>query len=417
MQTSKQYHKIKKIFGDAFFIFGMIPWVHFGLNNLDSQPWTFIFAIIFLIMIAEVKLPKYSLIILILTIFGLIITFINTDLSIINLSIINLSLRAIIGYLGLPVLYIAFYNYYIRYGFPIKLFIFFNILWIFFGFLEFLLPEFIEFISIRRTNAGRGVTSLAPEPTYFGIYLFFSSWIMIETKDLINNSKKNTLIVINILCIIFLAKSATVAVFLTYATISLFIVKIYYFSFNTTFSKKLFYKNAMYCFIIFVVIYLLKDQLTGSRIISIFSKFSQEKSLASVLLKDWSINSRVESVYFSVVGTFKNYLIPGGLDTFVEMRLEVLENMNSNIFFNRYPSMKIMSWNGSLLYDLGIFGIAIIILFFKVIYRKFRGSLLYFLSLFIILFSAIPIGFTLVPMLFSLMAYSKNYDLLENVKK
>tara|TARA_B110000037_G_scaffold215395_1_gene272714 strand:+ start:737 stop:1972 length:1236 start_codon:yes stop_codon:yes gene_type:complete len=411
VQNFELSYKTKKFFGDTFFIFGMIPSVNFGFKNLDSQPWTFIFSIIFLIMIVEVKLPKYSLIILILTIFGLIITFINTDLL-----YIHSSFRAIIGYLGLPVIYIAFYNYYIRYGFPIKLFIFFNILWIFFGFLEFLLPEFIELISSRRTSAGRGVTSLAPEPTYFGIYLFFSSWVLIETKDLINNSKKNTLILINILCIIFLAKSATVVLFIIYVMILLFIVKIYYFSLNVPFSKKLFAKQIIFCFIIFVVIYLLKDQLNGSRIISIFSKIN-DGSMMSVLANDWSINSRVEAIYFSVVGAFKNYLIPGGLDTFREMRSELFESMNSNVFSNRYNSVVIMSWNGSLLYDLGIFGVAIIILFFKAIYRKFRGSLLYFLSLFIILFSAIPIGFTFVPMLISLMVYSKNYDLLENVKK
>jgi len=411
VQNFELSYKIKKFFGDTFFIFGLIPSVNFGLNNLDSQPWTFLFAIIFLIMIVEVKLPKYSLIILILTIFGLIMTFINTDLF-----TIHSSLRAIVGYLGLPILYIAFYNYYIRYGFPIKLFIFFNSLWIFFGFFEFLLPEFIELISSRRTGIGRGVTSLGPEPTYFGTYLFFSSWVMIEAKDLISNNKRNILILINIFCIIFLAKSTTVVLFIIYVTILLLIVKIYYFSLNVTFSKKLFSNQIIFCFITFVVIYLLKDQLIGSRINSVFSKLN-DKSMLSVLVNDWSINSRVESVYFSVVGAFKNYLIPGGLDTFREMRSEVLESMNSNVLSNRYKSGVIMSWNGSLLYDLGIFGTAIIILFFMAIYRKFRGSLLYFLSLFIILFSAIPIGFTLVPMLISLMVYSKNYDLLENVKK
>ena len=411
MQNFELSYKIKKFFGDTFFIFGLIPSVNFGLNNLDSQPWTFFFFFIFLIMIVEVKLPKYSLIILILTIFGLIMTFINTDLF-----TIHSSLRAIVGYLGLPILYIAFYNYYIRYGFPIKLFIFFNSLWIFFGFFEFLLPEFIELISSRRTGIGRGVTSLGPEPTYFGTYLFFSSWLMIEAKDLISNNKRNILILINIFCIIFLAKSTTVVLFIIYVTILLLIVKIYYFSLNVTFSKKLFSNQIIFCFITFVVIYLLKDQLIGSRINSVFSKLN-DKSMLSVLVNDWSINSRVESVYFSVVGAFKNYLIPGGLDTFREMRSEVLESMNSNVLSNRYKSGVIMSWNGSLLYDLGIFGTAIIILFFMAIYRKFRGSLLYFLSLFIILFSAIPIGFTLVPMLISLMVYSKNYDLLENVKK
>ena len=61
MQTFKKSPKLVKIIGTIFLIFGMIPWVNFGLNNYDSQPWTFIFSIIFLTLIVEVKLPKYSL--------------------------------------------------------------------------------------------------------------------------------------------------------------------------------------------------------------------------------------------------------------------------------------------------------------------------------------------------------------------
>ena len=312
-------------------------------------------------------------------------------------------------------MYVAFYNYFIRYGFPIKLFILFNILWISFGFLEFLIPEFIDLISKKRTNAARGVTSLAPEPTFFGVYLFFSSWIIVESKKFIIDSKKKILILINIFCIIFLAKSATVAVFLALVVFFLFIYKILYFSFKLSVSKKKLINYILFSVAICSFIFLLRNQLSGARIYSIFIKIINEKSLLSLLVEDWSINSRVESVYLSVVGTFDNYLIPAGLDSFKYMQLELFENITSDIFANRYRSMKVSSWNGSLFYELGIFGICIVILFFKAIYRNFNGSVLYFLTLFIILFSAIPIGFTLVPMLFSLMVFNKyNHPLSED---
>ena len=402
MQTFKKSPKLVKIFGTIFFMFGMIPWVNFGLNNNDSQPWTFIFSIIFLILMVDIKLPKYSLIIFFFSIFGLITTFFFT-----NSFATSLVLRAIIGYLSLPVLYVAFYNYFIRYGFPIKLFILFNILWISIGFLEPLIPELIDFISKKRTNAARGVTSLAPEPTFFAVYLFFSSWIIIESKKFIIDSKKKIMILINIFCIIFLAKSTTVAVFLILVVFFLFIYKIFYFSFSFNFSKKKIINYLLYSVVICSFIFLLRDQLNGSRIYSIFSKIIEGKSLLSMLKTDWSVNSRVESVYLSVVGTLDNYLIPAGLDTFKYMRLELFENMIGDTFANRYRSMKVSSWNGSLFFELGIFGICIVILFFKAIYRNFKGSVLYFLTFFIILFSAIPIGFTLVPMLFSLMVFNK----------
>jgi uncharacterized membrane protein len=67
-----------------------------------------------------------------------------------------------------------------------------------------------------------------------------------------------------------------------------------------------------------------------------------------------------------------------------------------------------MSLIVSIMYELGIFGIVIIALFFKAMYRNFRGSLFYFVALFVILFSAIPVSFPLITMLFALLVYKKN---------
>jgi len=130
-------------------------------------------------------------------------------------------------------------------------------------------------------------------------------------------------------------------------------------------------------------------------------------------IKDWSINSRVESLYFSYVGSIKNYLLPGGLDSFIEMRKEIINSMQNEIFYNRYESTNIMSWSGAFIYELGLFGVISISLFFKSISRNFRGSNLYALLLFMILLSAIPVSFPMVPMLFSLIVYNEKFRNLE----
>jgi hypothetical protein len=411
VKTLKKIHivnnPIEKFFGNIFIIFGLIPWVNFGLNNNDSQPWTFIFSIIYLGIISRtVRLPKYSISILILTIIGLFITIYLSNIS--NTQII---LRAIIGYLSLPLLYIGFYNYFIRHGIPIKLFIILNILWVVFGFIEFFLPEFGNLITNSRTNISRGVTSLAPEPSFFATYLFISSWILIEAENFKIKKKEFFILLVNILCIIFLAKSAIGTIFLFLGLLSFLTVKFIYFFHNLIISKK---KTIIYTasiFIICVMSLFLKDLLSGSRLFSIISNFSTNKSILSLVITDWSVNSRVESIYFSIMGSLKNYFFPGGLDTFREMRQHIYETMPSGIFFNRYPGMKIMSWNGSIFYELGIMGIIIVILFFKAIYRSFKGSFFYFMFLFIILFSPIPIGFSMIPLLFSLMVYNKKYNI------
>lgn len=91
------------------------------------------------------------------------------------------------------------------------------------------------------------------------------------------------------------------------------------------------------------------------------------------------------------------------------MRKEILSSMQIENFYNTVESNKIMSWIGALSYELGIFGLIIIYLFFLASYRSYRGSILFSFNLFIVLFSAIPVAFPLVSMLFTLMVYKKNY--------
>ena len=400
--------KINKIFGNIFLIFGLIPWVNFGLNDYDSQPWTFIFSIFFLATISnKIKLPKHSIGIFFLIILGLFFTILLTE------SIdFFFTTRAVIGYLGLPLLYVGFYNYFALYGLPIKMFIYFNLIWISFGIVELFLPEFVQLISNLRTSESRGVTSLAPEPTYYGIYLFFISWIIVESKNLVINNKIIFLLLINFFCIIFFSKSATV-LFYVIIVLTFFLINRLYVILLT---KKILIKNFfvfLLGLVIFLIIYLLFNKYyINTRLFNIYNNLINIQNFHSFILNDQSIHTRLESIYFSVVGTFKNYFLPGGLDSIVEMRKEIAENLKSDIFINLFPSLKIMSWSGTIFYELGFFGILIVILFFKAIYRNFSGSFLYFLTLFIILFSAIPLGFTLTPMLFSLMSYNQKNKFL-----
>jgi hypothetical protein len=400
---SKIRINIIKALATFFFIFSLIPWVNFNLNNLDSQPWSFFFAIIFLVCLKKVTFPAYSNKIFIITIIGLCFTFIKTN----SIDIFYL-LRTTINYLSLPILYIAFYNYFIRYNFPLKLLVIFNFLWIGFGFLQSFFPKIKNFIVYSRNfDESRGVSSLAPEPTFFAIYLFFSSWLLIEVKNLVISNNIKILLFINFLTVIFLAKSSMG--FLYYAIVtSLFIILfLFYFFIDLKLKKKSMLSFIIYFIMLFIVLKVFENLLQGSRLIFLIDQVVNYLSIVEIIMLDASINSRVESVYFSIIGSFKNYLLPGGIDTFIEMRSEILDSTENSIFYNRYESNKIMSWIGSIIYEMGIFGIMIIIFFFKAIYRNFRGSLFYFATLFLILLSAIPVAFPLIPMLFSLLVYNK----------
>jgi len=398
-------------FGNIFFALALIPWVNFGLNDLDSQPWSFIFSIIFLFSLKKIILPKHSIDILILIIFGLLFTTAMTNTINFNVP------RAVVSYLTIPLMYIAFYNYFVRYGFPLKLFIIFNFLWIVFGILQLFIPDILDLVSKSRTSSTRGTTSLANEATDFGIYLFFSSLILIESKKFIVNNKLKILLLINFFSVLILAKSVMVIFFYILCIFFLFIHKVSNIIFYIKNSIKELRNFLILTLIIFIIVLFIKDFLTGTRVsyyINILTSSVFDLMLIfEILIKDWSINSRVESLYFSYVGSIKNYLLPGGLDSFIEMRKEIINSMQNEIFYNRYESTNIMSWSGAFIYELGLFGVISISLFFKSISRNFRGSNLYALLLFMILLSAIPVSFPMVPMLFSLIVYNEKFRNLE----
>lgn len=391
---------LAKIIGISFLFLSLVPWLSLGFNNLDSQPWAFIFSLIFLFFIWRgLKAPRYSLALLTFIAFGVFFAILLTEVR-----GAFAVLRAVISYLSVPLIYIAAYNYILRYGFPIKLLLTVNYIWLLIGILELYIPYIGGVFSGQRTTPDRGVTSLAPEPTYFAIYLFFSSWILFQSRALNNwnlvGIKK--ILLFNFLGVVFLAKSSMVMVF--------YLIVILYFFLSNFFSLH-FSKKAIrrFVFIIFfaaaslpVVFYFLE----GSRLAKLSSLLFTDFSFYNLAYHDASINQRVEAIYFSVVGGLNNFLIPGGLDSFAGKRDYLLE-YTGGFFWNLTNSDKIMSWVGAFIYELGLFGLLSIILLFAGSYYKFSGSKAHFLILFVVLFSAIPVAFPLVPILFALYAIQK----------
>jgi hypothetical protein len=394
-------------FGILFFIFALTPWVSFGLNNLDSQPWTFIAALIFYLFIAKrVFMPHLSFLLITTLLIGLLIT-IYSGFNF-NLKTI---LRSSISYLSFPIFYIGFYNYFLKFGFPKKTFISVNIIWILLGVFELFIPDIGGLFSEHRNAYGRGVTSLAPEPTFFGIYLFFSSWILLESEKFVLNAKTRFLIFLNFISVIFLAQSSMVLLF--YSLAGAFFICWRFFSFRIP--KKSFIMLLFIFIFVCPIIFLSPYVLEGSRIYSIVSLFIKNPSLTQIILTDGSISQRAADLYFSVFGMLNNYLLPGGLDTFNDMRSKNLTH-TGDYFWWLTPSDKIMSWVGAFMYELGIFGLVVLFVIFKISYQNTRTSKFSLALLVLILFSAIPVAFPLVPMLFAMFTFNKGRNHSKRIK-
>tara|TARA_A100001015_G_scaffold313580_1_gene421127 strand:+ start:1119 stop:2345 length:1227 start_codon:yes stop_codon:yes gene_type:complete len=378
-----------KILGNIAVFLSLIPWFSFGLLSGDSMPWPFIAYALFLISIkGPIITPKnFSIFVLILTIGIFIAAFSSFNIFDEN------TIRSLYNFLGIAIFYIGFYNFLRRYGFPKKIFVFVNILWLLFAILEFYLPEVASIFSTARNAYGRGLTSLAPEATFFGIYLFFSSWIIISAENFKPSKPIIFLISLNLFFIIFLAQSSMTILYILIGCVVFFLHSY----FRLIWKKQVFKITLVILLLMFGVIIFIDSSDEGSRFIGLYNQLKDENSLKLIFSLDGSLNSRLEHMVYSMHASFNNFLMPSGYDTFINVgnSLDVFYNY---YFYYAQPSNKILSWTGDWLYQLGIFGLLFIsYLFYKSSdgSRQRRSELI---LLFILLFSAIPLAFPMIPM-------------------
>jgi hypothetical protein len=130
-----------------------------------------------------------------------------------------------------------------------------------------------------------------------------------------------------------------------------------------------------------------------SRILSLISNLG----LSELVFKDASINSRVSSVIFPYEGLIENFFLPGGATSFQAVS-EVLKERYSGYFWYGNHT-KIMSYIGSIVYQLGFIGVLACLYYFIIIQngrlRRFFESAF----LFLLLNSALPLASPVIAIL------------------
>jgi hypothetical protein len=283
-----------------------------------------------------------------------------------------------------------------KYRFPKDLFYKINYIWIGAALLQLVLSTEIysSFVSIRTTE-DRGLTSLAPEPTFFGIYIFFSSWVLLEIENYKLSKRAVVLLALNILTILFLAKSSMVILFCLLAVSFAFLTQMMWLS----------ARGALYSFfniaiISFILFFLAANYLADSRLYSIFSIIFDNPFL--LFESDASSNARLSSIVLPIHSFLDNYFLPHGFHAYPSVA-ERVASFYDDFFFYEYDKAKIESWIGSLLFELGIFGLVGLISIFRKIMIVERNRIIKSLFLLLILFSAIPTGFPLLYLLIAIL--------------
>lgn len=260
--------------------------------------------------------------------------------------------------------------------------------------------EFLSFLLPRvSTTAGRGVVSLAPEPTFYGIIILFFGFFLFVEKKL---SWFWTLVILG--QILILARSSMVALFL------LILGSVYlFFSLSL---RLLVWTTLLLGSGIWILFTFYEQELTGSRLYMLFQLAL--KSPILIVTQDESGNDRFLHIFFSVLGFFDNYGLPHGFSRFVQYMSEKMGEYHA-LVLNLTKGDRIMSGYGAALFEMGFIGLFIPVAVGLTLWqyfhqsRRLRVTFVVFFS--IIMFSAIQLSF---PPLGFMVGYLAAKTVMEN---
>lgn len=357
-----------------FFIF--FPYVNPIVTPWSLQPFALLFSLIYLSMLKHnyINVKIVSL---------LIIGFVSIIISVLSLSDPINSLRSVANYISLPIIVWAIYvlnpssDYVLRFV-KISAYIYFCI-----GFIQlFISPGFLSFLVPHQgdpdilISSGRGVCSLAPEPSYFGfiLYLYFFIGVLIKDKYLT---------VISCLGLIFLAQSFTVIFCLI---ISLFFL----FSFKN-------FKNFSISLILLLITIVTSFVVISSINIDARSIILLQSlifdGVGSTLDNDASASGRLYHIFYPITQSFYSFFIPKG--------------------YNGLPNgdTRILSGLAGPIYEIGFFAFFMFNTIFSIIFDRNKFSLNVMLSigigLLMFIINANQIGMPVFCFLISFLLYKK----------
>ena len=386
MVLKKNDFSVAKISGVIVLLVMMFPWVSFNILQADTQPWYIIISAGYVFFCWRKKLPLIVISGYSLPLIALLVGIYYIE------SFGRLSYRAIFSYFGLAVSVHAYYLYRKYYAENILGVIkFANYIWLFAGLMQVVFGKYVfGFLVAARTTYDRGVTSLAPEPTYFAVVLVFLSWLIwIESGYRLTHGAR-LLIIINVISVVVLAKSAMGVVFI------LLFLSVYLMTYAL--SKKAMYLILFLMPLLFVSSgenYYVEEE---SRVSKIYDKMKNDP--LHIIEEDASINSRVAHVAIPLYGVLSDYGKPHGYNVYAE-QAESLVNYFDGIFWYGYGGDKIMSALASSLYELGWFSVALVMYVVMLLRNtiNIRHAFINTVIMFAYLMAAIPIAFPMTGMI------------------
>lgn len=389
-----------------FYFFCFFPYIQILPFNTDSQPNALIIAAILCCLGKRDAKMNKSLFFLLLTLMCALI------ILIIKYPITLLGVRLVGGYVSLFLIsYVAYTSLKITNGIPYKFFIFVVAGWSMVGVFQLFIDlNFFQFLLYREAHSdllesGRGVNSLAPEPTFYGVVCLL---LAIINQLCFRNEKYYRLILFACIAQIFIISRSSACIFII--ILSFFIYIIYQVFYSIQYRKR--YILFFLCIICFSVLFFMIDfsSLESYRIGRLLSLLQKKPSM--FLVMDASVNERFNHTFFSLYGFLSDWGIPHGFDAFTEKVLDIrLSGTFSNLFieyFNPKSYLRIMSGIGALFFELGAFAILPLYVIVKNFHslRRVNSSSMFCLFLYLsIMLNAVPFMTALAPFIIGVVIY------------
>lgn len=387
------FSKISTLLYLLFIVLVFFPWVSFRINSMDTQPWIFIFGSIFVwIFIKYQKDLSLLLFFFLLPVMSQFIAILfGSDFD------LTLFLRGFAAYSIFAYVYIVQKNNLSLYPNFYKLIFIINLLYLFVGIIQLMIsPLFFDWIVVGRTSESRGVSSLSPEPTAFGLFLLILSVIHLVSIDRYNKKKIYFILFINVVCILFIAQSTTASLYLLLAIIMLFFSRI----------------NIMAKFFISIsgILGILYLMLYGNSRISVIFTAIIDGDFFNTFLSDESIFDRVMATIYPFVSFYENLFIPGGFYLSSSLKSVDMLWIDSSLGYY-HAGNKIMSLWGGVIAETGVIGFFMLFFIIIILVRKIKllprvmrmEYYLYFIFLFLLGFSSISISLAPIPFVVALI--------------
>ena len=393
---------LKKIITYIFVLCCLFPYTP-PLLSTDSQPVALILSLLLLPIYANRKsLKQKGFALFILVLLFAVITLIYSPWN------IN-SVRSLSNYVSLFT--VSFVTYRILPTLSdLKLFRLFKIavyIWFFVGAIQtFIYPDFLSFLVPRGSAfmSGRGVSCLAPEPTFYAI---ICSCFLIINRICNMHSKGDGLRWLLWIQIILFARSATI----------IFIITASYFLYLLLRRGKL--RNiaiagiAGYIFI--SCIKFIGPYIVSFRAGNLLLSLIENPTL--FIVADASVNERFIHAFFPIYGWLKNYGLPYGYGYFNDFMHEIYNqgHFNEYLLYYRDNYTRIMSSFGSAVFELGCIGLIIPYVLIRNILKlvKQNSIFIFYGSLFFcILLNAMPLNCAIVGFTFGNIIYAAKHNAL-----